>query len=189
MSATTSAFFYGIFLHPEVLRRVIGNTGDHLQVSPAILLDFARYHQGCDYPAIVPYESAQSLFQRDLTRDEISVRGTVVSGLTAEDIRLVDIFEGDEYARKTVSVSPLSSFTPLLDSVQTIVAPESSIPELKDFIQVQTYVWGDHIDRLIPEIWSFDIFVREKLWRWVGRSSDNSDYPLVDERRAMDGRV
>jgi hypothetical protein len=43
-SDTTSAFFYGTLLHPEVIRRVIGNTGDHLQVAPAILLDFTRHH-------------------------------------------------------------------------------------------------------------------------------------------------
>ena len=57
----------------------------------------AYRQQGCDYPAIVPYESAKYIFERELTQDERSVRGTVVSGLTAEDIRLLDIFEGDVY--------------------------------------------------------------------------------------------
>ena len=89
-----------------------------------------------------------------------------------------------------MSVSPLSSFTPLSDSVHTIIAPETTLPQLKDFIEVQTYVWSDSLDRLAPEIWSFDVFVREKLWRWVGRgSSTNADYALVDERRALHGHV
>lgn len=33
--------------------------------------------------------------QRDLTADEASVRGSVVKGLTASDIRFLDTFEGD----------------------------------------------------------------------------------------------
>lgn len=32
---------------------------------------------------------------RELTDDEASVRGCVVKGLTAADIRLLDTFEGD----------------------------------------------------------------------------------------------
>jgi hercynylcysteine S-oxide lyase len=77
-----------------------------------------------------------------------------------------------------------------LDSVQNIISPETSLPELMDFTQVQTYVWNDRLERLAPGIWSFDVFVREKLWRWVGRgSSDNSDYAFVDARRALDGNV
>jgi hypothetical protein len=52
----------------------------------------------------------------------------------------------------------------------------STSARLKNFIQIQMHVWGDSTDRLVPEIWSFDTFMREKLWRWVGwGSSDNSD--------------
>ena len=84
----------------------------------------------------------------------------------------------------------MAPFTPLLDSVQTIISPESPLPQLKDFTQVQTYVWSDRLERLAPEIWSFDVFVKEKLWRWVGRgSSDNPDYALIDERRALEGNI
>ena len=39
----------------------------------------------------------------------------------------------------------------------------STSARLKNFIQIQTYVWGDSIDCLVPEIWSFDTFMREKL--------------------------
>ncbi|KIJ54490.1 hypothetical protein M422DRAFT_240557 [Sphaerobolus stellatus SS14] len=188
---TTSAFFYGTLLHPEVLRRVIGNTGEHLQVAPAVLLDHTRHHvKGCDYPAMVPYDQAKSLFNRDLTQDEKSVRGTVVQGLTEEDVRLLDIFEGDEYTSETVSVSPLAPFTPLLDSVGTLVAHSEPLPALREFTTVQTYIWADRLDRLVPEVWSFDVFVKEKLWRWVGKgSADNQDFTIVDERRALSGKT
>ncbi|KAF8581075.1 PLP-dependent transferase [Ramaria rubella] len=190
MSATT-AFFYGTLLHPDVLKRVLGNNGSHLKLAPAVLLDFTRHHvKGCDYPAIVPYASSKDLFKQELTQDERSVRGTAVIGLTEEDIRLLDIFEGDEYIRQAVSVSLLEPFAPLLDSLNTVIAPETPFHELNDFIVAETYVWDDGIGRLAPETWSFDVFVKEKLWRWVGRSSDdNSDYSVVDERRAMNGSI
>lgn len=32
-----AAFFYGTLLHPMVLKRVIGNDGQHLMICPAIL--------------------------------------------------------------------------------------------------------------------------------------------------------
>jgi hypothetical protein len=35
------------------------------------------------------------LLGRELTAEENSVRGTVVAGLTREDIQSVDVFEGD----------------------------------------------------------------------------------------------
>lgn len=32
-----SAFFYGTLMHPEILKRVIGNDGSQLQMCPALL--------------------------------------------------------------------------------------------------------------------------------------------------------
>ncbi|KIO15108.1 hypothetical protein M404DRAFT_119676 [Pisolithus tinctorius Marx 270] len=90
------AFFYGTLLHPKILQRVIGNDGSHLQICPAVIKMKKRHcHQGADYPAIVPYSLSRSLFDRDLEADERSVRGSLVSGLTNEDVRLLDDFEGD----------------------------------------------------------------------------------------------
>ena len=37
-AAGVSAFFYGTLLHPKVLKRVIGNDGQHLTIRPAVLL-------------------------------------------------------------------------------------------------------------------------------------------------------
>ena len=51
--------------------------------------------QYADYPAILPTERSKALLGRELTSEENSVRGTLVSGLTAEDIALLDVFEGD----------------------------------------------------------------------------------------------
>ena len=38
MSAGQSAFFYGILMHPKILKDVIRNDGSHLKLCPAVLL-------------------------------------------------------------------------------------------------------------------------------------------------------
>ncbi len=52
-------------------------------------------HQNAEYPAIVPCERSRALLGRELTSEENSIRGTLVSDLTAEDVALLDEFEGD----------------------------------------------------------------------------------------------
>lgn len=51
--------------------------------------------QDADYPGIVPILRSEGLFERELTREEKSVRGMLVTGLTDADMFLLDIFEGD----------------------------------------------------------------------------------------------
>ncbi|PCH42564.1 hypothetical protein WOLCODRAFT_102363 [Wolfiporia cocos MD-104 SS10] len=99
MSESFSAFFYGTLLHPSILRRVIGHEGQQLKICPALLLEHTRHQiKHADYPAVVPYSKSRQLFGetgRDLTPEERTVRGTLVTGLSKEDIELLDIFEGD----------------------------------------------------------------------------------------------
>lgn len=38
MLETTKAFFYGTLMHPEILKRVVGNEGTHLEICPAVLM-------------------------------------------------------------------------------------------------------------------------------------------------------
>jgi hypothetical protein len=52
-------------------------------------------HQDADYPAIVPAERSKAVLGRELTSEENSIRGMLVSGLTAEDVVLLDEFEGN----------------------------------------------------------------------------------------------
>lgn len=42
----------------------------------------------------MPYEKDRAFFKRDLCREDRCVRGTYVKGLSAKDIRFLDIFEG-----------------------------------------------------------------------------------------------
>jgi len=47
-----------------------------------------------DYPGVLPFERARTLFKRDLTLEEKSVRGMLVSGLSDKDMYALDVFEG-----------------------------------------------------------------------------------------------
>lgn len=53
------------------------------------------YEQFADYPAILPSKRSKTLLGRELTQEENSVRGTLVTGFTLMDIRFLDVFEGD----------------------------------------------------------------------------------------------
>ncbi|EIM91234.1 uncharacterized protein STEHIDRAFT_50247 [Stereum hirsutum FP-91666 SS1] len=95
-TGTHAAFFYGTLMHPKILRRVIGHEGDRLEICPAVLMDHTRHHvKHADYPAVLPYEKSKELFERGLSREEKSVRGTLVVGLTNKDIHFLDVFEGN----------------------------------------------------------------------------------------------
>ncbi|TCD65235.1 mitochondrial Homoaconitase [Steccherinum ochraceum] len=179
---THTAFFYGTLIHPAILRRVIGHSGPDLQICPALLL-------------------SKTIFQRDLSQEENSVRGSLVTGLSDEDVRLLDIFEGDEYSRDTVSVYPLASFTPLSSSSSSklsedhTIVPDTipSIPPLSTLpppISAQTYVWVDPVTSLEPRIWEYADFVRDSAWKWVGSEAQGmQEYVEVDKRREMGGKI
>lgn len=113
----SSLFFYGTLMVPEVLSRVIGRKGSGLKASDAILEGHTRHHvkgEGplacslvdesissrnltldADYPAVVSAAAGSAILGRELTPLESSVRGTLVTGLTAKDVEFLDEFEGD----------------------------------------------------------------------------------------------
>lgn len=64
--------------------------------------NYTRHHvKGVDYPAVVPARLGEQVMGRALTDDEASVRGCVVKGLTAADLRFLDTFEGDVSRRSS----------------------------------------------------------------------------------------
>ncbi|EIN10901.1 hypothetical protein PUNSTDRAFT_64285 [Punctularia strigosozonata HHB-11173 SS5] len=186
--STTSAFFYGTLLHPKILKRVIGNDGSHLQICPALLLH-------ADYPGVLPYEKSRQLLGDGISEDDKCVRGTLVAGLTPSDISFLDVFEGDEYTREPVLVHPLGALAPLSDPDDKTVAPSTPPPippldALAPAVPAETYIWARPISELQPEIWSYETFMRENAWKWVGDGSvDNEDYLKIEERRAMNGNI
>ncbi|RPD61226.1 hypothetical protein L226DRAFT_560363 [Lentinus tigrinus ALCF2SS1-7] len=208
-----SAFFYGTLLHPSILRRVIGHDGGQLQICPALLLEHTRHKiKHADYPAVIPYTKSKELFasagHADLSPEERTVRGTFVQGLNDQDIHLLDLFEGDEYTRENVDVHPLGPLTPL----SSTPVPKSSMPSSSETatdayvvplhapslppldalptpLPAQTYIYAGPLTDLSPELWSYEDFVRENAWKWVGRSALEDNYVEVDRRRDMGGKT
>jgi len=140
-----------------------------------------------DYPGIIPYSKGRTLFDRELLPEEKSVRGTLVTGLTREDIEVIDYFEGEvsdyggslewihdhhvnlkEYSRERVLVHPLESPTSLPKS--SILTEKSVAPpapsKLATPVKAQTYVYCD-VSNLDAELWSFDDFVKDNAWKWI----------------------
>ncbi|KAI9443661.1 hypothetical protein BJY52DRAFT_1157182 [Lactarius psammicola] len=186
----TSAFFYGALMHPKILKRVLNNDASHLKICPSILSDYMRHKvKNADYPAILPCERSRAILGRELTSEENNIRGTLVSGLTAEDVALLDVFEGDArrsliilsgqlYVRLQVLVHPLGPFTPVpVDAANSGAAEDSLIPadlpplpvasELTQTVPAQTYMWGRNDSDLDKELWSFDEFVQKNAWKWI----------------------
>ncbi|KAN0116641.1 hypothetical protein V8E52_005785 [Russula decolorans] len=204
-----SAFFYGTLMHPKILKRVLHNDASHLKICPAILMDYTRHHVSyADYPAILPCERSKALLGRELTPEENSIRGTLVTGFTNKDFMFLDVFEGNEYVRKEVHVHPLGRLTAVpsnaaVSSSETTAAEGSLIPtrtalsplpsadELAQPIPAQTYVWCLKDSYLEKALWSFDEFVRNNAYKWIGREAEGSkEYEEVDEvKERLNGEI
>ena len=154
---------------PQVLYRVIHGTTSptaqqksSLKIRPAILEGYSRHKvRGCDYPAIIP-----SSISSTSSEESPSVRGTLVTGLSARNVYRLDVFEGDEYTRQKVDVQLISPG-----------AGDGSGELRGSAVEAETYVWIDREERLEEGEWDFETFVREKLGRWVG----HKEYLEVDE--------
>ncbi len=135
---------------PPVLHRVIHGSPkpEPWQVSlltfrPAILHDHCRHRvRNCDYPAITPEAGS-------------TVRGTFVTGLTDGDLWRLDIFEGNEYARRKVRLRVLST-------------EDGKEDEESEAVEAETYVWVAGEEKLEKGEWDFEAFRREKMSAWVG---------------------
>lgn len=145
-------FFYGTLMHPKILQRVILSDVSELTIRPATLLSYSRHRvTGVDYPAVVPDDSQ-------------SVKGTLVKGLSPWAVKRLDVFEGDEYSRKSVKV----------------MVEGQDLP-----VEARTYVWSDNPSRLDKAEWDFNDFVQEKLGRWVDREDE---YTMLEDVDTTGGR-
>jgi gamma-glutamylcyclotransferase (GGCT)/AIG2-like uncharacterized protein YtfP len=156
-----TAFFYGTLMAPQVLHRVIWGspsppTPAHaalLTIRPALLHAHQRRKvRRADYPAILPADASST------------VRGTLVEGLTDGDIWRLDIFEGDEYARRKVKVRVLR---------QEQGAADHHGDEVE--VEAETYIWIAGEFRLDDDEWDFAEFVKDKMARWVGHDAGADD--------------
>ncbi|KAG6817680.1 hypothetical protein H0H87_005439 [Tephrocybe sp. NHM501043] len=171
-------------MHPKVLQHVIGHNGAELQICPAVLLDFTRHKvklQKAEYPGMIPYEQSRILVKRELSPEERSVRGTLVTGLSDKDLQFLDDFEGPEYIRKGVDVHPLGILVKLseypIDDEALIPSNPPALPALSKLappVSAKTYVY-DLFQRLQPELWSFEEFVKNNAWKWYGEQDSDDD--------------
>lgn len=91
-TATPSLFVYGTLREPKLLEAVLGHPLGGITMSPAIAAGHRTvFYPGRIYPALVeaPGETAT---------------GEIIIGLSAADIAVLDLFEGEEYVRRHLAV-------------------------------------------------------------------------------------
>ncbi|KAK3293586.1 uncharacterized protein B0H64DRAFT_444839 [Chaetomium fimeti] len=99
---TKSGFFYDRLMYPEVFYKVCygkQNPGEATRnlhtFKPASIDGYQRYSvKGADYPGITPTTNR-------------TTSGTLVTGLTAANLKKLDNFEGSGFERKSVTVNLL----------------------------------------------------------------------------------
>ncbi|WVZ78641.1 hypothetical protein U9M48_026321 [Paspalum notatum var. saurae] len=115
-----NVFVYGSLMADEVVRAILNRVPPAV---PAILPDYHRFSiKGRIYPAILPVQSKR-------------VAGLVITGVTEEELQVLDAFEDVEYTRTRVEVS-------LTDSSEKMLA--------------DAYVWSDAEDPDLYGEWDFE---------------------------------
>ncbi|KAJ5619499.1 hypothetical protein N7510_003483 [Penicillium lagena] len=168
----------GTLMAPQVLHRVIYGCSDldpnnktPPRFQPAVLHGYRRYRvRDEEYPGIV---AATETGDADSVGDsQMSVLGTLVSGLTDSDIRLLDDYEGSEYVRERILVRTADKSLGLASSGEKASADMSLLhafntAEATNEVSAMAYVWVAGRERLEEAEWDFQTFTRDKLSWWV----------------------
>jgi gamma-glutamylcyclotransferase (GGCT)/AIG2-like uncharacterized protein YtfP len=127
-----SLFAYGTLQLPDVLHAVVGR---RWQGEPALLVGYSRYRvRGKPYPAIVAEPAG-------------NVAGLLYGGVAAEELALLDSYEGELYERLTVNVRVGGAANPAV-----------------------VYVLGEqHRSLLSGDAWDLGEFAREHLTGYLQR--------------------
>lgn len=87
----------------------------------------------------------------------------------------------------------MSSLAPLNTPSEEVVAdktqPLPPLNALGEPFETETYVWTESTGELETKLWSFEDFMRDSAWKWVGPSVHREDYEEVERRRAMNGVI
>lgn len=97
-------------------------------------------------------------------------------------MRLLDIFEGDEYDRVTATVAVLSAPKSLADLPAELVnaGHRTATKEIGN-VEALTYAWSAPVSRLEKEQWSFDEFLRDKAAVWAGTDSEFAEVEAAQD--------
>lgn len=143
---TAHVFTYGSLMFPGVWRRVVH--GDYRRVQGS-LVGFSRHPvDGETYPGVRAQAGGR-------------VEGVVYFDVDASDLRRLDVFEGDEYERKTVAVRVEGIVDPAVGD--GLAAGMGGGP-----VRAEVYVYRD-LARLRDGDWSQDRFEREGMTRFRER--------------------
>ena len=128
-----NVFTYGSLMFPDIWQRV---AGDGHRFEPAFLPGYARYEiRGVPYPGLV-------------RQKEAAVSGMLYFNVDDVDLRKLDIFEGAEYRRETVTVS-LSADYNVVAETYVFMVPERLTMRTWD---PQTFPVTRFIDTYCPDI-------------------------------------
>jgi hypothetical protein len=174
---------------PQVLHNVIHGSSTPepwqkamLSFQPAILHGYRRHRvQGADYPGIVPVTEADDQIEASnpSSSARTSVLGTLVSGLTDGDIHRLDMFEGGEYARESVTVRKLQilqgSGESTAEGQLSDVLDAAREADEGEEVSALTYVWVSGEDGLEDAEWDFESFKKDKMRWWAGAEARESE--------------
>ncbi|OAV89070.1 hypothetical protein PTTG_09536 [Puccinia triticina 1-1 BBBD Race 1] len=147
-------FFYGTLMNVRILERVIGRPSSKLTIQPAQITGYCRFKiRDAHYPGLLPASAAEVALNRPPTLEEQTVTGTLVSGLSATDVALLDAFEGEEYESQTAHINLMDSNRPPVEAIVYIYAP--AIVSQK----------------VLPCVWSYDEFLNSHLSQWIADPS------------------
>ncbi len=126
---TKKLFVYGTLQFPEILKRLTGKT---FSSKPAILSDYQRCSvTDCDYPALIPKKGAKT-------------EGFILEDMDDVCFKAIDLFEGDEYEKKDVTV--------IVDD---------------DKVEATVYVWNAEKDKLLDLDWDATLFEKKFLNKYL----------------------
>lgn len=91
---------------------------------------------------------------------------------------------------------PLASLqslnAPSINVVSTSAAPLPSSTELSEPVEANTYIWIVQLSDLEPELWSYEVFVKDSAWKWVDAGEDDTTdkyYTEVNRRQDLNGII
>lgn len=140
--------------------------------------------------AIISSKNSAEVFKTEpKAEEEDFVQGSLVIGLTKDNMRSLDYFEGSVsvfslfvpppsslfwatsqlYQQENIEIHKVAELTPFVDiDIKVLTAPIDRLPEnLSEKVDAVTYVWAEDMSNLKKEAWSFDEFVVTKLSRWM----------------------
>lgn len=114
----------------------------NVELSQGVIEGYERHAlKGLDYPAVIPQPGSQ-------------VRGVIGYNITDEQVKKLDIFEGDEYAREKV---------------------QAWDEHKQKHVTVNAYVWTGDKSVLLDQDWNFDQFVQTKMANWISEEMKQTE--------------